>query len=165
MTWLYALKNGWTWAGICLLGCLFLLWRLESAENAAAMLKLEQAEQAQAHAAAVAELEKKLALEYNQSIEELLKEQKDTNDAQNKLIADLRSGVARLHPRFQCQTPAVSSTPASPGSGDGAGGGGLSEQDAEFLIRIAAEADRRVSQLQACQNVLKDNYEILRGQE
>lgn len=70
----------------------------------------------------------------------------------DKTIADLRSGNVRLRQRFKCPTTPASTTTR----GDGEAGGGLSENDAEFLIREASRADEVVRRLTACQNILEE---------
>jgi len=81
---------------------------------------------------------------------------KDNADAQatlNRTIADLRRGTVRVRDRFTCQ----GAMPQAAGSASGshpAGQGGLSVQDAEFLVRFAGEADAIASRLTACQRVI-----------
>ena len=72
--------------------------------------------------------------------------------AADSTIADLRSGNVQLRQRFRsCSTTGVSDASTSGSGDDAAGGGGLSNADAEFLVRLAERADQAVSQLSACQ--------------
>jgi hypothetical protein len=71
----------------------------------------------------------------------------------DKTISDLRSGNLRLRDKFKCKTtPSASATPR----GDGEAGGGLSDEDAEFLVREASRADSVVRRLTSCQNILEE---------
>lgn len=77
-----------------------------------------------------------------------------------RTIADLRAGNIRLRERFTCPAPAGDGVPeAAAGSGrrDARASGGLSTEDAEFLLRLAAEADEVTRQLQACQAVVRSD--------
>ena len=67
-------------------------------------------------------------------------------------IADIRAGALRLRHRFTCPAGPVPAAPDAPGVGDGTEAGGLRREDAEFLVRIAAEADAVAVQLSACQD-------------
>jgi hypothetical protein len=89
------------------------------------------------------------------AIHEGLKNEINSRDA---VIADLRAGTVGLRKRFTC--------PASPGTvvpkaststsgSDAAGQGGLQAADAEFLIRLADEADQVARRLQAAQAVVR----------
>ncbi len=72
----------------------------------------------------------------------------------NDTIAGLRTGNLQLRERFRACSTATARVPdaATPASVDhDAGTGGLSQPDAQFLVRLAARADRAVSQLSACQ--------------
>lgn len=85
----------------------------------------------------------------------------DAKTTLGKTIDDLRAGNRRLRDRFNaCSTRsdlgAHGAGYLATGSGIGNAGtqGGLSEQDAEFLVRFAGEADDVVRQLRACQAVI-----------
>lgn len=74
----------------------------------------------------------------------------------DRVIAGLRSGTVRLREHFTCPAVAgVPQTPAGAGASDGTEAGGLSREDAEFLVREAGRADDVVRQLTACQAILK----------
>lgn len=78
---------------------------------------------------------------------------KQGNADRDSTIADLHADNLRLRERFRgCGTGGVSENSGTDGSDDGAGASGFSEQDAEFLIRIAAEADAVAHRLDACQS-------------
>ena len=77
----------------------------------------------------------------------------DKADADHKAtIAGLRAGTLRVRDRFRCPA-GVSQAPAGAGSADDAGPGGLQREDAEFLVRIADEADAIARKLNALQAV------------
>lgn len=68
-------------------------------------------------------------------------------------IAKLRDGTHRLRDRFTCP-PGVPAAPTSSSGGDAAQAAGLQREDAEFLIRLAADADDTARRLAACQQIL-----------
>lgn len=78
-------------------------------------------------------------------------------------IAALRAGALRLRDPASAPVPACGSatgqTPAAPGGRDGAERGELSGQAAEFLYRLASEADDLARQLTACQQVIRQDRE------
>lgn len=74
--------------------------------------------------------------------------------SRDRTIADLRAGNLRLRQRFTCAADDLSAATDATGSGDAAAQTGLQQQDAEFLVRLASEADEVVLQLQACQSIL-----------
>lgn len=85
----------------------------------------------------------------------------------DRVIADLRAGVVRVREQFTCN----SASDASGGTEARASGQrdpegtsrGLSAADAEFLLRIAAEADEIVHQLHACQAVIRSDRSSQEG--
>lgn len=88
-----------------------------------------------------------------QHTEELTNAKRETDAA----LAAVRSGELRLRNRFTCDAAAGDGVPATGASAgvDRAGeGSGLQREDAEFLVRLAAEADDVVRQLRACQAVI-----------
>lgn len=121
-------------------------WRLDSAHDALAKYRSD----ATAIFAAQAE---SLRLK-NAEITELRREFKETEDEaradKERLLADLASGRERLRKRFTC--PANAGPAASAGGSDGAGEGGLSRADAEFLIRFAGECDAVARRLTLAQD-------------
>lgn len=54
-------------------------------------------------------------------------------------------------------TPPITQTPPGPGSSDGTADAELSDEDAKFLLTLAADADKVVEQLTACQRILKED--------
>ncbi|MED5607794.1 lysis system i-spanin subunit Rz [Pseudomonas sp. JH-2] len=90
--------------------------------------------------------------------------QKGTQDAQTQLdstLSDLRADNLRLRRKFTCSAPAsAGATAASAGGGDGGAQGGLQRADAEFLVRLAAEADAVALQLQACQAIVRSDRRV-----
>lgn len=86
--------------------------------------------------------------------------QKGITDAQAQLdstLADLRSDVIRLRKRFSCPAASVPATVAGAPVGDDAESGGLQREDAEFLVRLASDADAIALQLKACQAIVKSD--------
>jgi len=81
---------------------------------------------------------------------------KQGNADRDSAIADLHADNLRLRERFRgCGTGGVPENSAPDGSDDGAGAGGLSVADQEFLLRVAAEADAVAHRLTACQHYIK----------
>jgi hypothetical protein len=74
--------------------------------------------------------------------------------SRDRTIADLRSGALKLQNRFTCKASRLSSASASAGRTDKASEGGLLEQDAEFLVRLAAEADSVAILYNTCSDIL-----------
>ena len=87
--------------------------------------------------------------------DKLKQDNADARAKADRTIADLRAGALRLQPRFKCPARHLPGTPAGSEGSQSAGEGGLSDQDAEFLIRFASGADAAVNQLTACQSILK----------
>lgn len=72
--------------------------------------------------------------------------------------AELLNGTLRLRKRLAyagCGGAGIAQAGASAGSGDAAQGVGLQLADAQFLLRIASEADQVADQLRACQAVVR----------
>lgn len=84
----------------------------------------------------------------------------ELNDAKREaddLVAAVRADERRLRNRFTCPAATGSAgSGTSPGAsvGDAGEESGLRTADAEFLIRLAAEADQVVTQLRACQAIV-----------
>lgn len=71
-------------------------------------------------------------------------EQKHVQDEADRTIASLRDGNLQLRKRFSCPSKEQpSSTDPTVSGADGEGEGGLTQQDAEFLIRQAEDSDRK----------------------
>ena len=87
--------------------------------------------------------------------DKLKQDNADARAKADRTIADLRAGALRVQPRFKCPARHLPGTPAGSEGSQPAGEGGLSDQDAEFLIRFASGADAAVNQLTACQSILK----------
>jgi hypothetical protein len=154
--WLKILTSGWTYAAVLLV--LLVLSRLELA--GAVIIhqqeKLNAAEASELRWAELIKAEREEVKKYYDISMKLEQEKDKIENEKDAVIADLRAGNVRLRQRFTCPTPAVPNSPTASGQRDGGEGSGLLEQDAEFLVRLAAEADERVTQLTACQNVLKE---------
>lgn len=76
-----------------------------------------------------------------------------TEQAAADTIDDLRNGTIQLQERFRaCSAAARVPDAASPARSDDApDAGGLSDADAQFLVRLSATADQVARQLTACQ--------------
>lgn len=128
-----------------------------------AILAQRDAENALATADAVKEVRRleQAATAYVAGIDQLHREALENEvQSRDRTIADLHAGAAQLRSRFTC--PAAADLPGaanSTGSGDEAGEGGLQAADGEFLVRLAAEADAVVLQLQACQAIVSGKPE------
>ena len=86
--------------------------------------------------------------------------QEGITDAQAQLdstLSDLRADVIRLRKRFSCQAASVSSVAASTTVSNDAEAGGLQREDAEFLVRLASDADAIALQLKACQAIVEND--------
>lgn len=81
-------------------------------------------------------------------------EARNAEAERDRLLADIRAGQRRLRDRFTCpgNLPGVATGTAG---GDAGAPAGLQRADAEFLVRLASEADAVTRQLQACQAILK----------
>lgn len=131
-------------------------WRLARAKEAAAVVARDYAKaEARAEGAARreeasrAEAVTHIAAAYQRGI-------RDGQAAADDLRADVQSGRLLLRDRFKCPAAkrGVGQVAASPAGGDGEEGAVLSPEDQEFLVRIGAEADEVVRQLQACQAIV-----------
>lgn len=89
--------------------------------------------------------------ELQQAQDTLFAAQQATTSEVDRALTDVRADNLRLRERFRACERRVSTDTAASGSDDAAGEGGLSEQDQEFLVRIAGEADHLAHQLTACQ--------------
>lgn len=72
-------------------------------------------------------------------------------------LSDLRADVIRLRKRFSCPAAGVPAAAASATVGDDAEASGLQREDAEFLVRLASDADAIALQLKACQAIVKSD--------
>jgi prophage endopeptidase len=121
--------------------------------KALAALKDQALVQEHLHAAAMATVD--------HNYQEQLKNEISSRDA---VIDGLRAGTVRLRQRFICPAASSGSVPtatSSTSSGDTAEGSGLQSADAEFLVRLASEADTVTLQLQACQEVVRNDRAML----
>jgi hypothetical protein len=75
------------------------------------------------------------------------------------VIAAYGAGTVRLRNRFTCPATGtggnMSAAATSTGQRDERTQGGLQQQDVQFLVRFAAEADELADQLSACQSIIK----------
>jgi prophage endopeptidase len=103
--------------------------------------------------------ERKHAIELYDISTKFILERAKGYEQRDQTIADLRAGTLRLRDKFRCKASLPGSSAAASGS-DAASTGGLSDQDAEFLVREASRADAVVGQLTACQAVVKSDREM-----
>lgn len=85
------------------------------------------------------------------------KEMTDAQAAYDHDVAALRSGALRVRPAASCPAagkPGVPAPAAGPGVGDGSQASGLSDANAQFLLRLGQRADDVVRQLAECQAVV-----------
>lgn len=91
--------------------------------------------------------------------------QKEIQDNANHTINEYRASNLSLRDSLKSkQCPAVLSNVASTtSSGDAETTGGLLDTDVEFLIRQAARADEVTEQLEAAQQLIKQDRELCNG--
>lgn len=135
---------GWLWSGYRLKAEIATI-KTEAAE-AKERFERDARQTEQEHAQRIAEIDK--------TYTEKLNHERNRNRA---VVADLRRGAVQLRERFTCPDvfSDVSSTGRATGMGDGTAGRGLRSEDAEFLVSEAGRADRIVTQLQACQDIIR----------
>lgn len=151
---------GWVWALIA--ACVILLclrWHWIGVGEDRVQARWDDAEAgyraaAAAHAAEVATLESRWRADYDSAVARLTKENTDAIAERDGLIADLRDGTVRLRDKFRCQDRRVADPAGTAAGSDGSEGGGLSLEDASFLIRESNRADDVARQLTACQAIL-----------
>lgn len=75
----------------------------------------------------------------------------------DRIIAGLRNDTLQLRKRFTCEAPRHGGATSPDSSGAGAEGtGGLTKDDAEFLIRFAEDSDRKSRKINALIDVLEE---------
>lgn len=109
---------------------------------------------AAAHAVEVKTIEARWRSDFAAAVARLTKENTDALAERDGLLADLRAGNVRLRDKFRCPDRRLPAAPGPAAGSDGAEGGGLSVTDAQFLVRLGAEADDVARQLTACQAIL-----------
>lgn len=84
------------------------------------------------------------------------KELQNVTRIKNKTISDLRAGAVRLRDpgKYALGPNPMPKTGTGTSGHNGEAGGDISEQSAEFLLSLAAEADAIVHQLNACQKII-----------
>lgn len=91
----------------------------------------------------------------------LEQEKKHEAAKRDKIIADLRAGFVRLRDPGATSLYAIGgqggTVTATTGKCDAGTGGELSVETAEFLVRLAGEADEIVDQLHACQDTVRSD--------
>lgn len=97
------------------------------------------------------EAETMLRAQADQLRAQLTQETKHANDAQARLVADIRAGAQRLSVAAHC--PAAGQAGADPAAAPGAGDSARAELDpaaAETLVAIAADGDAAIRERNAC---------------
>jgi vacuolar-type H+-ATPase subunit I/STV1 len=84
----------------------------------------------------------------------VLREKKSEESA---AIDRARTGGLRINAKCPSSPNAVSDSAASTSNGNGETRAELSQEAGEFLVRLAAEADRVTEQLNACQAILEED--------
>jgi hypothetical protein len=126
----------------------------DTAHRAALQAETERARQAEGqHAARMAELDKQHTEAMNHAKQDAA-----------ALSAAVRAGERRLRERFTCAATdnagagsGADQTGRAAGLGNAATQGGLSAEDADVFIRLAAEADQVAMQLSACQAIITND--------
>ncbi len=151
--------QAWAALALCVALWAFGHWRY-NAGQAEVQTRWDAAEavhaaNAKAAREAAAIIEARMRADYAAAAARFNKENADALAERDAVIASLRAGTVRVRDRFRCPTPRLPE--AAPGSGgsDGAGGGGLLPEDAEFLLQFAAEADAAARRLTACQAIIR----------
>ena len=110
--------------------------------------------QERAHATEQARrLEQQRAAQFQTTNQQLIQQWEQSNAEKDRIIADLRNGHLRLRKRLTTRDTVSTDAPTA-GQCHATEEGGLSTEDAEFLVRFAAEADRNTEQLAACQAII-----------
>jgi hypothetical protein len=152
------------WAAIGLVVCLSFIfgwnqgslnvqaqWAKEKAElNAQAAKEIEEANNR------VRAVERESYIKVAQTEQLFNKKLREKSNEEASALDRARNGGLFINAKCQSRTNTVSGTSSSSSSSDGETRVELSKEDGEFLIRIAAEADRVTEQLSACQKLLED---------
>ena len=124
-------------------------WNAEKAEmNVQALAELEAA-----HARAAA-IEKEMSGRLQVATSKYMKAIKGKKDAEAAAVGRAADGGLFIDARCEGGADAVSGAAPGAGGSNGAQRVELSRASGEFLVRLAAEADRVTEQLTACQNIL-----------
>lgn len=82
--------------------------------------------------------------------DKLNKEARNAQDAQNRLVADIRTGAQRLSIAAHCPGQAPADSTAAGGGGAEGARAELDRQAAETLVAIAADGDAAIRERNAC---------------
>lgn len=141
------------------LGLVLALWRIDSVSTARdqASTRADDAEQRERGLQQVLDDERAIAKTQADIDTAYQKGITDAQDQLNSTLSDLRADVIRLRKRFTCPTASVQATAAGAPVSDDAEAGGLQREDAEFLVRLASDADAIALQLKACQAIVEND--------
>lgn len=142
-------------AAVLLLALGVQTWRLDRSERQQELDRIAWADAVSKVKDEIIALEREHAEKYAAIAGRLVTENENAKAEVDRLLAGLRDGTERLRRRFQCPSGAVPGAPAAAGGSDGAGEGGLRDEDAGFFIREAERADAIARRLTACQNLLQ----------
>ena len=134
------------------LGLVLALWRIDSVSAARdqASTRADDAEQRERGLQQVLDDERAISKTQADIDTAYQKGITDAQDQLNSTLSDLRADVIRLRKRFSCPTSSMQATAAGATDSDDAEAGGLQREDAEFLVRLASDADAIALQLKAC---------------
>jgi hypothetical protein len=152
------------WAAIGLVVCLSFIfgwnqgslnvqaqWAKEKAElNAQAAKEIEEANNR------VRAVERESYIKVAKTEQLFNKKLREKSNEEASALDRARNGGLFVNAKCTGRSNTVPGTTSSSSSSDGETRVELSKEDGEFLIRIAAEADRVTEQLSACQKLLED---------
>lgn len=144
---------------VLVLGLVLALWRIDSVSTARdqASTRADGAEQREQGLQQVLDDERAIAKTQADIDTAYQKGITDAQDQLNSTLSDLRADVIRLRKRFTCPTASVQATAAGATVSDDPEAGGLQREDAEFLVRLASDADAIALQLKACQAIVEND--------
>lgn len=125
------------------------LWDADKARQSADALAATEAARA---------AEQRLAAEQSAIAWRLFQDNYHAQIEIDRLRADLAAGTLRLRQRFSCPTSRVPATPGTVAGSDGANATGFTAADADTAFGIAADGDRAIRALTACQALLVERH-------
>lgn len=141
------------------LGLVLALWRIDSVSAARdqASTRADDAEQRERGLQQVLDDERAISKTQADIDTAYQKGITDAQDQLNSTLSDLRADVIRLRKRFSCPAASVQATAAGAPVSDDTEASGLQREDAEFLVRLASDADAIALQLKACQAIVEND--------
>lgn len=120
-------------------------WDADKAQQSAAALAAAETARA---------AEQQLAAEQSAIAWRLFEDNHHAQIEIDRLRADLAAGTLRVRQRFACPANRLPTTPTAAAGGDGADAAGFTAADASIALGIAADGDRAIRALTACQSLL-----------